>query len=69
MKSNPHNWKQEANAMELGQVVVPNRERISIPNEEIPGRFSRPRLFAKPGSMLTAWINLIKKVFRAVCQK
>ena len=55
--------------MELGQVVVPNRERISIPNEEIPGRFSRPRLFAKPGSVLTPWINLIKKVFRAVCQK
>ena len=59
--------------MELGQVVVPNRERISIPNEEIPGRFSRPRLFAKPGPMLTAWINsgmfLIKKVFMVACQK
>ena len=28
MKSNPHNWDQEVNAVKLDQVVLPNRERI-----------------------------------------
>lgn len=28
MKSNPHNWDQEVNAVKLDQVVLPNREQI-----------------------------------------
>ena len=28
MKSNPHDWDQEVNAVKLDQVVLPNRERI-----------------------------------------